>query len=110
MTFKIGQKVVCINATCNSYRGNRPLQKGRVYTVDGNYTCGCGSKQVSITERPEVLIMHCGCSRRSVRRQTYYNWRFMPLDLLTKFISIPVKKYKEEELSNSAPEPGRIPN
>lgn len=97
MTFKIGQSVVCINATCNSYRGNGPLKKGRIYTIDGYYSCGCGSKQVSISERPEVLTMHCGCSHTSVRRQTYYEWRFMPLDLFINFISLPAKKTTEKE-------------
>ena len=110
MTYKIGQQVVCINATCNSYCGNRPLKKGRIYTIDGFYTCGCGSTQVSISERPEVLNMHCRCSHSSVRRQTYYEWRFMPLDLFNMFISMPDKKTEDLELIPVKSDPGKKEN
>jgi hypothetical protein len=88
MEFKTGQKVVCINPTCTRYC-KYPLKKGAIYTVDGFYQCECGSRQVSISEKPAVLTMYCGCSRSANRRQTYYNWRFIPLELLTNFISLP---------------------
>ena len=88
MTFKEGQKVVCVDARSLGYC-KYPLQKGKIYTVASNYSCACGSRQISIVEQPEVLTMLCGCYRTAVRRQSYYNWRFIPLDLLTNFISLP---------------------
>ena len=102
MIFEKTQKVVCINATCKTYC-RYPLKKGAIYTISGLYQCECGSLQVALVEYPEVLNMHCGCSRVSERRQTYYEWRFMPLDLFTNFIAIPEEKSVEEELTIEDP-------
>ena len=98
MTYKEGQKVVCVDPTCKTYC-RYPLKKGAIYTIHGHYQCTCGSLQVALEEYQEVLNMHCGCSRISHRRQTYYEWRFMPLDLFTNFIAIPTVKSEDQEVT-----------
>lgn len=76
--FKIGQKVVCINA--RYYNGSiYPLTKGKIYTVYGFYTCDCGSEQIYLEEIPDVVTILCLCNRTGVRRHSYYAFRFRPL-------------------------------
>jgi len=97
MIFKNGQKVICVRGTSKA-NCNCSLRKGAVYTVESPYQCACGSHQVALKEIPEVLLMRCACSHTANRRQTYYNWRFIPLDLLTNFISAPEIKLEKAEI------------
>ena len=78
MKFTIGQKIVCVNARYNSFCAF-PLKKGEIYTVSGFYKCECGSDQLFLQETLRVILMACSCHRTSTRRQSYYNWRFRPL-------------------------------
>ena len=74
MKFKDRQKVLCVDDHFNY--GQSRLKKGLVYTIDGFYRCSCGSNQVTLVEIPDVLSMRCKCHWTSIRRQSYYNWRF----------------------------------
>ncbi len=85
MNFHKGQKVLCVNDRFIIYC-SYPVKKGKVYTIHDFYTCDCGSKQVTLTEKPYVDQMKCGCGRIEERRQSYYNWRFVPLEYFEKFI------------------------
>lgn len=78
MKFKVGQKVVCINDRYSSYCAY-PLKKGAIYTIQGLYTCSCGSQQVFLVEVPEVTWVGCKCQSTSLRRHSYYAWRFRVL-------------------------------
>jgi len=100
MNFKTGQKVVCINDQFRSYCAY-PIKKGVIYTIDGFYMCACGSSQVTLAERPCTINMKCRCSRISNRRQSYYDWRFVPLELLENIIEFPSEK--KEETTETAP-------
>ena len=90
MEFKLGQKVLCVNNHFN--HGQSRLKKGSVYTIHGFYQCACRSRQVTLFEIPDVTNMGCKCHRTSVRRQSYYNWRFIPLEYFEKFMAISSKK------------------
>jgi len=96
MIYKKDQQVVCINDSFTSYC-RYPLTKGGIYTVHSLFQCECGSIQVTLLEYPEILNMRCGCSLSANRRQSYYEWRFMPLDLFNMFISMPEKKTEDLE-------------
>lgn len=97
MNYEAGQKVVCINATWKGYC-RYPLKKGAVYTVHSNYRCTCGSRQIAFMEYADVLNVVCCCSQIISRRQTYYEWRFMPLDLFKEIMSMPEDKTEEKEV------------
>jgi hypothetical protein len=97
MKFQRGQKVVCINDRFSSYCSH-PVIKGRVYTIQGSYRCVCGSNQVTLFEKPYNTYMKCGCGRVSERRQSYYNWRFLPLEYFENYVSLSSKKNIPEEL------------
>ena len=109
MTYKKGQKVVCVDPSCKTFC-RYPLKKGAIYTIDSQYQCECGSPQVALKEYQDVLNMHCGCSRISHRRQTYYEWRFMPLDIFTNFIAIPAVKSEDQEVTIEESTPGKENN
>ena len=87
MNFRAGQKVLCVNDHYTSYCAY-PLKKGSVYTIDGFYRCSCGSSQVTLMEIPEVTNMGCRCHLTSVRRQSYFTWRFIPLEYFEKLIDV----------------------
>jgi hypothetical protein len=93
MNFKKGQKVYCVNGSYNSYCIH-PIKKGSVYTIHGWYYCLCGSSQVTLKEFPDSTKMGCRCHRTSVRRQTFYSWRFIPLDMLKDFVAVSRAKEK----------------
>ncbi len=97
MDFKTGQKVVCVNDHFRSYCPY-PVKKGLTYTIDGFFLCPCGSRQVTLKEKPFSLEMRCGCGRISYRRQSYYSWRFIPIDLLTNFLHLTDKKLFPAEI------------
>lgn len=86
MNFKAGQKVLCILDQYNSYC-KFPLKRGSVYTVNGFYKCACGSLQITLAEITGVTKMGCRCHRTSVRRQSYFIWRFIPMEYFEAFIS-----------------------
>jgi hypothetical protein len=79
MEFKLGQKVLCVNDRYGSYC-RYPLSKGGIYTIHGFHRCTCGSQQVTLMEIAGVVTMGCRCQRTSVRRHSYYIWRFIPLE------------------------------
>lgn len=86
MNFRVGQRVLCINDRYRSYC-RFPLKKGSVYTVNGFYTCACGSLQVTLSEIKGETNMGCRCHRTSVRRQSFFIWRFIPMEYFEAFIS-----------------------
>ena len=96
MKFKLGQKVLCVDDHFDY--GPSCLKKGSVYTIDGFYRCSCGSNQVTLVEIPDVLSMRCKCHQTSIRRQTYYNWRFVPLEYFEIFeeLSSDINEVPEE--------------
>lgn len=87
MTFRTGQKVLCVNDYFRSFCAY-PIRNGLIYTINGFYKCDCGSDQVTLIEIPWSINMGCECSRTSYRRQSYFNWRFLPLDYFEKFIDL----------------------
>jgi hypothetical protein len=87
MEFKPGQRVICVNDQYRSY-SRYPVTKGMVYTIHSNYQCPCGSRQVTLMEFPGRTPMGCRCPRTSNRRPSYYNWRFIPLDLYLNIMSL----------------------
>jgi len=103
MQFEAGQKIVCINANWKGYC-RYPLTKGAVYTVHSTYRCTCGSRQIALREYAAVLNVVCCCSQIITRRQTYYEWRFVPLDLFEEIIAIPKEKAEEKEVQIEQPE------
>ncbi len=108
MNFKTGQKVLCVNDYFGSYCAY-PIRKGLIYTIHGFYKCDCGSDQITLKEIPGSIIMGCRCFRTSFRRQSYFTWRFMPLDYFEKFIDLSsdIKKILEE-LDVRIPEPHKV--
>ena len=97
MKFHRGQKVLCVNDRFRSYC-SYPVIKGVVYTISDLYACDCGSSQVTLFEKPFMSTMKCGCGRVAERRQSYYSWRFIPLEYFEKFIGW-TEKEKEPEKS-----------
>jgi hypothetical protein len=87
MNFNTGQKVLCVNDHFGSYCAYA-IRKGLIYTIHGFYKCDCGSDQVTLKEVPVFINMGCRCFRTSYRRQSYFSWRFMPLDYFEKFIDL----------------------
>ena len=85
MNFKPGQKVLCVNDHFRTYC-TFPVVKGTVYTISGTYTCACGSSQVILKERPLKIDMNCRCGFVSCRRQSFYDWRFIPIEYFERFI------------------------
>lgn len=81
MKFEFGQRVICVNDNFMSYC-RYPVKKGSIYTIHGFYQCACGSHQVTLVEIPFLISMQCKCHRTLFRRQSYYNWRFVPLQSL----------------------------
>jgi len=79
MNFKINQKVVCIDNRYNTFCSH-PLEKGKIYTVYGFYTCSCGSEQIYVDEVSAIVSIQCKCKRISERRHSYYDWRFRALE------------------------------
>ena len=108
VNFKTGQKVLCVNDHFRSYCAY-PIRKGLIYTIHGFYKCDCGSDQVILKEVPESINMGCRCFRTSFRRQSYFTWRFMPLDYFEKFIDLSSDiKEIPEELVIRIPEPQKV--
>jgi len=87
MNFKTGQKVLCVNDHFRTYCAF-PVVKGTVYTISGTFKCECGSSQVILKERPLKIDMNCRCGFFSFRRQSFYDWRFIPLTYFERFISL----------------------
>jgi len=87
MNFHAGQKVLCVNDYFRTYCAY-PIKKGLVYTIHGFYRCVCGSDQVTLMEIPFSTYMGCRCHRTISRRQSYFTWRFIPLDYFEKFIDL----------------------
>jgi hypothetical protein len=83
MMFQVGQKVLCINDHFSYCR--YPLKEGLVYTIHGFYQCACGSHQVTLIEIPYTVNMGCRCHMSSIRRQSYYIWRFVPLEYFEEY-------------------------
>jgi hypothetical protein len=90
MKFKKGQQVLCVNASYGTYCAF-PLKKGSIYSVDDFYECPCGSHQITLMEVPGLAKMGCRCDHSTFRRQSYFKWRFIPLEYFEKFI-----EYSEE--------------
>lgn len=86
MKFELGQKVLCVDDHFNY--GPSRLKKGLIYTIDGFYLCPCGSHQVTVVEIPDIISMGCKCHRTLIRRQSYYNWRFVPLEFSEMVIEL----------------------
>lgn len=54
--FKVGQKIICIDAS-----GNTHLTKGKEYTVSANHKCsGCGVEEVYLEGINNLCTLHCG--------------------------------------------------
>lgn len=102
----MGQRLLCVNDHFNSYCAY-PVKKGLVYTIDGFYKCPCGSDQVTLEERKAMIDMICKCNRLSYRRQSYYSWRFIPLELFDNFIYLSYKEKTPEENIVQKPESGK---
>ena len=105
MNFRTGQKVVCVNDHFVRYC-SYPIKKGVIYTIDGFYKCRCGSYQLTLRERSVFIDMICKCNRISYRRQSYYSWRFIPLDLFDNIIDLENNKFPDEIIVRK-PEPGK---
>ncbi len=103
MNYRPGQRLVCVNDRFSSYCSH-PIIKGTVYTVHENYRCACGSKQVTLFERPYINDMRCGCGRIANRRQSYYNWRFLPFDYFEQFIDLSDEEKIPGEILQGIPE------
>lgn len=84
MKFEVGQKVLCINDHFSYCK--YPLKRGTIYTIHGFYQCACGSHQITLMEIPYAVNMGCRCDRTSFRRQSYYHWRFLPLEYFEESI------------------------
>jgi hypothetical protein len=90
---------MCVNNHFRSYCAY-PIRKGVVYTIDGFYKCACGSNQVTLVEKPSAIDMNCRCNRISYRRQSYYEWRFIPFEYFENIIEFSSdKKEKLEEVN-----------
>ena len=99
MKFYPGQKVLCVNDYFFP-RCAYPIRKGSVYTISGFYKCVCGSDQVTLTGIPDdAILMGCRCGRTSMRPQTYYSWRFIPIEYFEAFIGF--SEVNKEELTES---------
>jgi hypothetical protein len=105
MSFRVGQKVLCVNDHYHSYC-RYPVKKGSVYTIHGFYRCSCGSLQVTLVEFPGETLMHCRCPLVSERRQSYYIWRFIPLEYFEKFIGFSTEK--QEDRKEKEPHPWEL--
>ena len=91
MSFEAGQKVMCVNDHYKSY-SRYPVNKGTIYTIHGHYRCPCGSRQVTLEEFPGETLMGCRCPRTNNRRSSYYDWRFIPLDLFDSIVELSSEK------------------
>jgi hypothetical protein len=96
MNFEVGQKVLCVNDHFGSYCAY-PVFKDDIYTIHDLYQCPCGSRQVTLEEVPGRTVMGCKCTRTSERRQSYYDWRFIPLTYFECLLEPSVSKRKPEK-------------
>jgi hypothetical protein len=98
MKFYSGQKVLCVNDHFNPPCAYM-IRKGSEYIIRGFYKCTCGSDQVTLVGIPDNPIsMICRCGRISTRPQTYYSWRFIPIEYFESFICN--SSEKQEELTD----------
>lgn len=76
--FKMGQKVVCKDAS-----NNGRLIKGKIYTIDGMVKCDCGSINLLLLEfkSESWRLKWCNeCSRvTSMPGNAFLSWRFESL-------------------------------
>ncbi|MBN1132133.1 MAG: hypothetical protein JXR52_08660 [Bacteroidales bacterium] len=80
MNFRTGQKVICVNDRFNR-KPVHAVKAGEIYYINGFYSCpSCQSLQFSLFEFPFYTLMGCKCGLTLERRQTFYAWRFVPLD------------------------------
>jgi len=93
MSYRIGQKLLCIDDRFD-HRPTHAVKAGEVYTLTGFYYCpACQSPQFTLSEFPFTTRMRCGCGHTRERRQTFYAWRFVPLEEQENVAEVP-----EEEL------------
>ena len=80
MSYKIGQKVLCVDDRFDR-QPVYAVKIGEVYTIKGFYNCpSCGSLQFILFEFPLHTLMGCKCGHTMDRRQSFYAWRFVPLE------------------------------
>lgn len=76
-TFRIGQRVVCVDATQHQYPF--PLRVGDVFTVSGTTSCKCGANKITLAEDDFdglVVFRCCGHVSETAWRDAR---RFRPL-------------------------------
>lgn len=97
-----GDKVVC-KYPKRSFSCPNPLVKGEIYTVAGIYVCQCSSVQICLEEADYDISMICKCGREEWRRQSYYAWRFQPLQYYNTYNEV-FKSKKELGEKEDIPE------
>lgn len=81
MKFRKGQMVRCVNDGFNNRPPAYKVTIGAVYTVEDTYQCPvCNSEQNILFEFPLHTSMGCRCPNTTYMRQTFYAWRFEPVE------------------------------
>lgn len=110
--FKIGQKVVCVNAKPTIGKTVLYIKEGNTYTIKNIHICSCGMEHISLIEINDNGGLTCGncCGNCSmlINQICYMNIRFRPLiynsateEILEKFKLTEEKsdiQIKEQEL------------
>lgn len=79
-TFKVGQRVVCVNVTPGMSWMFNPLRNGGVYTVAGVKTCACGQQTLDIDICSYAGGSSCHCGRDTIDGVWWFaTHRFRPL-------------------------------
>ena len=87
-TFKIGQKVVCKDASANI---NTPhpyhIEKGKTYIIENIFYCSCGEEVLCLKEIAGVGKTRCMCNTIIEGRRCYRSARFAPIQTQYNIIS-----------------------
>lgn len=77
--FKIGEKVVCINASSRTGLRVDGLVKNEIYTIQSIIPCSCGTVALGLSELSLPAIQVCDCGKQCDVR-SYHISRFRKLD------------------------------
>lgn len=83
MSFKVGQKVVCVDATHHdASKLKAPLKNGEIYNVSLVVNCSCGAHIIGVgISKKTGMKQYCYCGNQIKSNQWHHTaTRFRPLD------------------------------
>lgn len=77
ISFKRGQRVLCVNADGHSGMQCRGIEKGKIYKVNGSGVCQCGESHVLLNGiQCDNATLYCICGRVIAYNNAFRSSRF----------------------------------